>query len=380
MPSTRQLAPHFFALALALLAPGWMPTTSAMAQDQSQRSTAVLNVEGQGIDADVVGTLTEILRREVQQNMYQVVNSTPVNLSDIVVLLGCDASSNECLKGAAEQLDVQVLVYGVVTREQDVYRVRVELFDRAQRKVTHRMQETVPLGGDLIITYRRAVEQFFGQLRKEQLAASVTITSNVRGASVRLNGEDVGTTPFERTGLAPGLYVIEVSKPGFSSWNTEVELGERARMSMRAPLQKERVATPVDTVITPPAANQAGTSVSIPQERDDQVNWGGWSLVTLGGASLAGSGVMALLFKGIERDIDTRNADGTLTRTDYDALVGRGRSYELSHRILLGAGLVSVVGGTAWLLIKSEQKSALLPVQSMEVHASPAGLSGVLRF
>ena len=384
------------ALSLVMLAPD-----TAMAQ-QAQRPTAVLNIEGSGIDAETTSTLTSIMRNEAQQTMYQVVNTTAVNLSDIVVLLGCDASSVACLRQAAEQLEVQVLIYGVVTREGDSYRLRVEIFDNNTQKVTHRLQKTVTNQDDIIFTYRRELEKFFGDLRKEQLAASLAITSNVRGATVKLNGEDVGITPFERTGLTPGLYAIEVSKEGFTTWNTEVELAERSNMRMRAPLQKKRSPVVVDNGDTKNGSGNANagtgngstgtgnnlkSTVEIPDGGTADTNWGGWSLLTVGAFSMAGSGVMALLFKGIERDIDQRNQDGSLSPEEYDALIQRGESYELSHRILLGVGVAGMVGGTVWLLVGKERQSGELRrpdraprAHSVELRAAPNGVSGVIRF
>ena len=386
---------------------GWMLvccallwSSSAVAQ-QSQRSTAVLNIEGSGIDAETTSTLTSIMRNEAQQTMYQVVNSSPVNLSDIVILLGCDASSVECLSMAATQLEVQILIYGVVTREGSDYRLRVEIFDNTNQKITHRLQKTVTSQDDLLVAYRRELEKFFKDLRAEQLSASLTITSNVRGAMVKLNGEDVGITPFDRTGLKPGVYSIEVSKEGFTTWNTEIELAERATMRMRAPLQKKR--SPVVEKKDPDntgtkgdtnANNGSGTGstgvgsqVEIPDSGTSDTNWGGWSLVTVGVVSLGGSGVMAALFRGIERDINQRNQEGTLTQEEYRSLIERGESYELSHRILLGVGIASVVGGTAWLLVGKERKTSELqrmrPLpqpRRFEVHAAPNGVTGVIRF
>ena len=96
---------------------------------------------------------------------------------------------------------------------------------------------------------------------------------------------------------------------------------------------------------------------------------------------------MAALFRGIERDINQRNQEGTLTQEEYRSLIERGESYELSHRILLGVGIASVVGGTAWLLVGKERKTSELqrmrPLpqpRRFEVHAAPNGVTGVIRF
>lgn len=387
------------ALALSLITAAAISAapTAASAQQRAARSMAVLNIEAEGVDREMADTLTSIVRSEAQQTSeYQVVNSTPINLSEIVVLLGCDASSTACLGQAAQQLDAEVLIYGSVREEADLFRLRVEIFDARQQKITHRLQKTIPRDQDMIVAYRRELERFFRRLRQERRRATLVITSNVRGADVALNGEPAGTTPFERNDLDPGHYKIDVSREGFTSWQAELDLGEGAEMRLRAPLQKERVVT------TPPddggdggtdtQKNNTGdgggadTVVELPDDDlDSETNWGGWSLVTVGALSLGGSGVLALLMENLEADLQRRYDDGTLTPQERTQLVQRGESYELSHRLLLGVGIAGVTVGGLWLLLDdgsppSEDEEARRTSPRLELRASPLGVSGTVRW
>ena len=239
----------------------------------------------------------------------------------------------------------------------------------------------------MVVAFRRELEQFFRQLRQEQQQASLSISSNVRGATIRLNGEAVGTTPLEDLRVVPGNYTIEVTKQGFSTWEAEMTLDERARMTLRAPLQRQRQPEPepepAASLPDPGAPREPrDTIVEIDPPPRDDVNWGGWSLVTIGGVALAGSGVMALLMNGVEQEMRQKFDDGTLTPSERDQLQERGESYELSHRLLLGVGAAGVVVGGLWLLLDggsgSGDEEAARP--RLELRAGPAGISGAVRF
>lgn len=357
------------------------------------RSTAVLNIEATGVDRETAETLTSIVRSEAQQTLdYQLVNSTPINLSEVVLLLGCDASSIECLSLASDELSAGVLIYGMLTKEASAYRLRVEIFDAGQAKVTHRLQKTIGLEKDLLLTSRRELETFFKQLRDEKLAATLVITSNVRGAEVFLNDESFGTTPLDRGGLKPGNYKVEVKKDGFIPWTVELEFGPADKISLRAPLKREPAATVV--IKEPPKDNKpkdvvgdgsggdAGdgidTSVEIPSGGDRSVNWGGWSLVSVGALSLAGSGLTVYLMRQLSADLNAQLADGTLT--PEAAITGnrRGENYELAHKVLLGAGIGSLLVGSVWLI--SSDGAPGRRQTTFELRAAPDGVMGVVRW
>ena len=56
-------------------------------------------------------------------------------------------------------------------------------------------------------------------------SAKLTITSQPPGASVKLNGHDVGVTPIDVPGLTPGTQAVEVFKEGHKPARELVELG-----------------------------------------------------------------------------------------------------------------------------------------------------------
>jgi hypothetical protein len=328
------------------------------------KATAVLNVEVE--DDSLTATLTSILRNEAQQLQgYRVVNKAAINLSEVVVVLGCEASSVQCLSQAAQQMNASMLIYGSLIKDGADWRLKVEVFDAEKLQITYRLQARIPGKDDLIVSYRREIEQFIKSIREQKDAPKLFINSNVRGAKVKINGELVGTTPFEREGLKVGVVELEVSAEGFTTWSASIELAPGAEVRLNAPLKPVPKEEPRDPVVVKPddKKGQGGQVVvrkgggglperpRTPGEQMSSANWGAWTLIGVGSASLLGSGVAALLIGSVEDEIAQKDQDGTLTRAEYDALVNRGENYELTHRVLLGVGLVAVSAGGIWLLV-----------------------------
>ena len=93
-------------------------------------------------------------------------------------------------------------------------------------------------------------------------------------------------------------------------------------------------------------------------------------------------GIAAILMGGVEDDIAQQSQDGTLDRVGYDTLVDRGNTYELTHQILLGVGLVTVVSGGIWLLVdglsEPDEDAHLTP--RWDVRVGPRSVEALVRF
>ncbi len=71
--------------------------------------------------------------------------------------------------------------------------------------------------------------------RLEALLATVSITGNIDGALIRVDGQDVGTIPA-RVRMGPGDHMIEVSSPGFGAWTQEITTGASEQREVEAHL------------------------------------------------------------------------------------------------------------------------------------------------
>ena len=72
------------------------------------------------------------------------------------------------------------------------------------------------------------------QLQKVQQFVSLSVVSSPREASVRIDGEYVGTTPITVNNLKPGAYVVQVEKSGYNTATKNIVLneGEARRLDM----------------------------------------------------------------------------------------------------------------------------------------------------
>lgn len=341
-------------------------TNWAFAQGRADSiNVAVLNLEGPDVDPDLLDTLTSVLRNEAQQfSSYDIVNQSPINLSEVAIVLGCSSESLPCLGGAAEQLDARVLIFGRVKVVDDSHRVTVSIFDAKSGKIVRKLvrvlgtktSEGAAESSDPVKAFRKEVQTLFPRNTNpvaENQATVLQIESNVEDTKIKLNGTMVGVAPIERSALPPGVYKVEASKDGYVTWRTEVELIAGADVRVWAPMKRSAGASenavasnesPTKSVKPPPISESSGP------------NWGAWSAIGVGGAALAGSGVMVLLMSNAEDDLKELDANrDPLNRDAYlnerQSLVDNGESYELAHRVLLGVGAVSVVAGTVWLLL-----------------------------
>ena len=362
--------------------------TPAWAQQGARSSMAVLNIEGEGVDRDTADALSAVVRSEAQQIAeYQVVNASPINLSEVVMLLDCDASSTACLRKAAEQLDARVLIYGTMFKEKSGYRLELAIFDAPSGETTHRMRRALP-GQDLVFESRQEIEAFFSEVRQDQIAAKLSIASNVRGATVTLNGVPSGTTPLEALKIPPGPYAIEVSKPGFESWTLEVELGESATTTLRATLDpapgeqgEATAATSQDLDATTtsrqtdPLAPRVGGGVGEEldvRRRRDGVNLGAISLLSVGGVSLAASSIAAVRMNRLSDELTADARAGRLTPSEREAGIERGLALQRAHRVLLGLGAASALGGAVWLIVDVSRERE---PGAVSLSVSPFGVS-----
>lgn len=78
-------------------------------------------------------------------------------------------------------------------------------------------------------------------LELDKLPATLAFSSTVAGAAVSVGGVDVGTTPVDISRPA-GLYHVTVKKPGFITYEADVEARPGERVDLRAALKEDKPA------------------------------------------------------------------------------------------------------------------------------------------
>lgn len=364
-----------FSLVMSLLM-GVALLMPAPAAAQDQLSAAVLNLEGKGVDAELVSTLTSIVRNEAQQvERYKVVNKFELNFSDILLMIGCDAAEPGCLQQVAEKVDARLLIFGEVVRQKGTYRFSLSIFDGETGRMVNRLVRTLGETDDPAVAFRKEIESFFQRERTVPMTR-MEISSDVADARILIDGVFVGTVPLERTGLPAGEYVVEVGAEGYPPWKTTLKLEEGADIRLFAPLQETGKGAALAAANADPSAERGvGIDTTAPPTRSSSSNWGAWSALGAGGLALAGSGVFALLMSDVESDLEAERGAGTLTRSRFEELVDQGQSHELTHRILLGVGLVGVTAGVVWLALSGDDEA-----ETVELGVEPTGVRARLRW
>lgn len=342
-------------------------------------SVAILNLEGENVEKDLVTTLSSIVRHEAQQvDRYQVINKFEINFQDVLLVLGCSADSTTCLKQAAEQVNARVLIFGKLSKKGSTYQLTLNVFDSETGRMLNKLSRTLnATNDDPVVQFRKEIEAFFAK-DKAAPTTRLQIGSNVADARILIEDTFVGNVPLERKGLPPGRYKVEVTHPDYLTWETLIELKEGADIDLWAPLKPASKANgtqqvPVDTSRKIEVVETPVVKESMPEERVSGTNWGAWSAIGVGTLALGGSGVFGALMSGVEDDIAEENNAGTLTLDRYNELNDRGENYEMTHRVLLGVGAAAVLGGVTWLIVSPGGEA-----QTASFGVTPTGFAGTL--
>lgn len=144
---------------------------------------------------------------------------------------------------------------------------------------------------------------------------TLTVSTNVRGSVVEVDGEPAGFTPLTLPGLEPRLHHVTVSAPEQLPWEQEVQLEADTQTWLQVSLVEE------------------------PQGRSP-FTWAlsGGSVLFFGTAAITGARALAR-----RRSFDDRV--GTLDAGDLRSNRDRGRALSLTTDVLLGLGLASLTAG-----------------------------------
>lgn len=362
----RRAALGAFALLMAMM----MAMGQAAAQPGEVVDAVVFELEGAGVEPLLLSNLSAVLRNQaLQVGSFRVVNATPLQREETAVVLGCEPAQRACLEQMAEFNNAQVLISGDVRRRNGALVVSVAFFDRLNDAPAIEVQRELQ-GSDPVLAFRREVESIFGEL-----AARMTTQLEVRapqpGDAIRIDGVVVGHGQITRQGLPEGRYRVEVERAGARPYVEEVALGVGEpvviEVSAPAPAPQAASAEPAPDVsgsvvrsqrdgITPAdeARSERGVaSLAPPIAPRKRSRLGAYSSLGVGAVALGGAAAMVVLMRGIEEDIATENAAGTMTPSRYDELVGRGESYEMAQWVLLGVGIGASTLGVGWLIVSS---------------------------
>lgn len=365
----------------ALIA-GVVATSSAAAQTKAEPAAIVVfELVGSEDTTELRDDLTTAIREQVRGNpRYDLVNDKPVVLSDVVVVLGCESDSTTCLNKAADHFGADYLVFGKLEDVADRTRVSVRLFDPAAGRYVRSFGRVMARLEHPYQAFREQVDEIL-TTDSQRSVARLRVRSDVKGAQVKLNGEDVGKTPLSRRNMQPGTYHVEVSTEDGRSWSTDVEIEAGGDVRIRAPLNE--VTTGTEGERKGGTASSAGTEerslgetgASGVRDEEKSASWGPWFAIGFGGLALVGSGVEAAVMQSAMNDLEewrrTNRSPSGECHPEECEMIERGENAELGHRILLGVGGVSVAGGLLWLWLQSGDDGDRAAARRLDVSVGP---------
>lgn len=386
-------------------------------------SVAVFKLEGPADKQRLRDALTEVIRDEVAtHSSYKLVNDRPVALDDVVVVLGCSSPTSSCMKKAAEQFGAELLVFGKIEANiNGSDRADVRLFDARRGRYVRSFGQVIAEPGGPYGAFDKKVGTLL-RTEKQRKAAQLVVSANVQGATVTVDGQQVGLTPMTKKGLKPGRHTILVEHPDYEPWSTDVDVAKGAQVKVQAPMDKkvdkkvdekvseevaEKVSEEVDENTGGQTVEQAESAAAeaedsqseqleqpeleVPPEFADSMSGGidkvgPWVAIGAGALTLGGSGLAWMGVKQAEEDLvawrrDPRNWQQT---QQVDGCVGeeceilsRGERAETTQRVLLGVGSASMAGGLLWLLLRGngdKGDGGRAKAQGFDVMVGPASV------
>jgi hypothetical protein len=186
-------------------------------------SYALFRLDPLGIDPDIVSQLERILRVEVARVVGKELPSARA-VNDVAArdpkLANCTADPS-CLVPLARALKVTRVVAGNVGGLADSYVVNLKLVDDNGKEL-RRVSATLRGSPDELISEVRVAA--IRLIAPERLVGNIAILSDVPGANVALDGNNVGKTPLPAplVNLPTGVHQLSVMRDGFSPFAEDV--------------------------------------------------------------------------------------------------------------------------------------------------------------
>lgn len=122
-----------------------LPVEAARAQASNVVVLGLTSIEG---DVAYATNLSAAIRRAAGQVRGWMVSDRDVGLSQVELVVGCEASDLSCVREIASTVGAQRLIYGTIQRSgtgaRFDFRIRVHLYDAASQSVLRTVEETLP--------------------------------------------------------------------------------------------------------------------------------------------------------------------------------------------------------------------------------------------
>lgn len=188
-----------------------------------QERIGVWRIEALGIDTELAQRLETLFRAELDRLAAKPMPTRRDIDRQVDAGLRDCTGEDKCLAAIGKQIGVDVMVSGSVGELGDNYILNVKAVDVATAKQIRKIQSD-PLTGspdELIEGIRVAAYKL---LAPDQLHGSIVVLSDLVGATVKLDGAEVGKTPLAQPlgQRALGAHVLRVEAEGYQPFEDKV--------------------------------------------------------------------------------------------------------------------------------------------------------------
>ncbi len=334
---------------LLVIAAVTVPIDDSIAADGQKAGVLELEVisgrtKHHKIASDITRTLRSVIRG---QRRWRDVGKLSATLSDARDAFGCEPQNINCMKGLADTLGVNVLVWGLVDGTGPVERVQLwgVSTDGSQKHLNIPLPSASPH-----LNYRASAKKLLSaiMMSKERLTR-VLINTEPKGAIIQVNRENVGLTPVVLS-LREGIYDVEVSAEDYDL------------------LEKNLVVTGTQTLelnwmLTPSSIN-APLGQTEPSQVRSTVRWSalGIALTSLAATAYFSSEAILLTSQNIDRiecnigtytELTDCGPDGAIALISEDEYERNRREYQNNKTMFIGSlvitGIAASVFGTSFV-------------------------------
>lgn len=331
----------------------------AQAQTPNPYTALVLDVAGEGVEGPIEKDVTAVIFDEVDRNpAYNLLKDKRESLEELLFSLGCEEPTAECMSAIAEALEVERIIYARLVATDELHDLTVNVFDYANKRVVRRWSKRFTPDRDFRNYFAQQMQTFLGGKAPPPTPTRLRVSSNVTGAMVYVDGEQVGPVPWKSTQIVAGKKKVEVRADGYTYFEKEFELLEGEDRFYNAVLKPLSSVTPPVDPNQPPDFELRGRLITY-----------GYVVIALGVASIGTGGVFGYLASE-----NQDRYDRTVIERDAHDIRDRGVTQATTANILYGVGGVALIsGGLLVVAGYSELEETEPEAGTADVIAGPDG-------
>ena len=234
---------------------------SVYSQGTEKISIAVSDFEAKGISNDEAAIISNRIRSELTKTGV----FTVVERGQMEAVLkeqgfqqsGC--TTDECIVEVGQLLNVKQMVAGSIGRIGSILTISARIIDVATGKYTKTVDSDCKCKIEELLTKttkdvaqklakgievkERKEKRKEEPVKKEptQKYGTLIIKTKPAGATVFINGDNVGTTPYSDDKIAPGEYMLELKAEGFENMQEGIVIDEGQKLRKNYTLEKVSV-------------------------------------------------------------------------------------------------------------------------------------------